>query len=325
MKAQPDANGYYPTTLAGVTVYFDGIKAPLLSVSPTQINTQLPFEVFDRSAVSSYVVTKHGNGTVTSTTAVNIPVVLQNPGILAQDGQDPRPVFAFHTTSYATAVVDVGGTIKAGETGTITINGTSYTYTVQSSDTLQSVRDALIGLINADANSPITATAAGQYTRIILSSKAAGPDGNGIPLSAANTASGSLVLTALQGSTCCASSAGAPITLANPAVPGEVISIYATGIGLIGPDDASALAQTGRIYTGPVANSPSQPVDDAQVGGSTANVLNAGLKPGLLGVYEVQLQLSTGLPDNDQTQLFIAQNVFTSNIVTIPIRSPASQ
>lgn len=323
--AQPDSTGFYPTTLGGVTVYFDGIKAPLLSVSPTQVNAQLPFEVFDRSGVSSYVVTKHGNGTVTTTTAVNIPVVLQNPGILAQDGQDPRPVFAFHTTSYGTAVVDVGGTIKAGETGTITVNAVDYVYTVQSSDTLPSVRDGLIALINGDAASPVVASAAGQYTRIILTSRASGPDGNGITVAATNTASGSLALTALQGATCCASSAGAPVTTDNPAVPGEIISIYATGIGLVGPDEASAAAQTGRIYTGPAANSPSQPVDDAQAGGSTANVLNAGLKPGLLGVYEVQLQLSSSLPDNDQTQLFIAQNVFTSNIVTIPVRSPASQ
>jgi uncharacterized protein (TIGR03437 family) len=60
-------------------------------------------------------------------------------------------------------------------------------------------------------------------------------------------------------------------------------------------------------------------VDNVQAGGSTANVLSSGLKPGLLGVYEVQIQLSTSLTTNPNTQVYMAQNVFTSNIVTIPV------
>jgi uncharacterized protein (TIGR03437 family) len=63
-------------------------------------------------------------------------------------------------------------------------------------------------------------------------------------------------------------------------------------------------------------------VDNAQLGTTTANVLSAGLKPGMLGVYEVQLQISSTLPTNPNTQLFIAQSVFTSNIVTIPVVAP---
>jgi hypothetical protein len=51
-------------------------------------------------------------------------------------------------------------------------------------------------------------------------------------------------------------------------------------------------------------------------------LLNAGLVPGMIGVYEVQLQLSSSLPTNPNTQLFIAQNVFTSNIVTLPVVAP---
>jgi uncharacterized protein (TIGR03437 family) len=65
------------------------------------------------------------------------------------------------------------------------------------------------------------------------------------------------------------------------------------------------------------------PVDNAQVGGSTANILSAGLLPGFLGVYQVQLQLLNTLPTNLFTQLYIAQNVFTSNIVTIPVVAQA--
>ena len=319
VPGMPDSNGFYPQSLGGATVYFDGIKAPLLYVSPTQINTQIPFEVVDASSISSYVVTKHDDGSVTNTAAVAIPIVLQNPGIFAQEGSDPRPAMAFHASSNAIAVVDVGGTIKANDTATVTINSVAYTYTVQASDTLATVRDALIALINADANAPVTATSAGQFTRIILTAKASGPDGNGITVAASNNSSAQILLTALNSATCCASTAGAPITQDNPAIPGEVISVYATGIGLVLPGDA---AITGKVFTGPAANYPNVPVDDAQVGGKTANVLQAGLKPGLLGVYEVQLQLNSDIPTNPETQVFIAQSVFTSNIVTISVVNP---
>ena len=58
-------------------------------------------------------------------------------------------------------------------------------------------------------------------------------------------------------------------------------------------------------------------------GGRTANVLAAGLKPGMVGVYEVQLQLNSDLPTNPQTQLTIAQDIYVSNIVTFAVRNPA--
>ena len=106
-------------------------------------------------------------------------------------------------------------------------------------------------------------------------------------------------------------------------MPGELISIYATGLGTIQPDDQQFLANAGQFFTGSPVNFPATPVDDAQVGGETANVLNAFLKPGLVGVYEVQLQLAQDLLTNPQTQVFIAQDVFTSNIVTIPVMNPA--
>jgi len=90
------------------------------------------------------------------------------------------------------------------------------------------------------------------------------------------------------------------------------------------PDEAKNSATTGSIYpvNGP-ANSPSAPVDNAQVGGRTANVLFSGLAPGMIGVYQVELQLDPGVATNLQTQMFIAQDVFTSNIVTIPVVAPA--
>jgi len=317
----PSAAGNYPTSFNGVEVYFDGIRSPVTFVSPTQVNAQLPFEVGDANGVSAVVRTVHSDGTVTATNAIGVPVVFANPGIKAGGGSDPRPVYAYHTDGNAIALVDLDGSTAAGNVGTITIDGNNYSYTVQSIDTLQSVRDAFIALINANTNERVTASAAGEFTRLILTAKVGGPLGNGIPVTASVSTGASLVISPLGNeATCCANIAGAPVTADNPAVPGEVITIYATGIGITTLEDhVTQAGVTGQIYQGPFLNIPQNNVDNAQVGGTTANVLYAGLMQGMLGVYEVQLQLNDNLPTNPQTQLWIAQNVFTSNIVTIPI------
>ena len=122
--SSPDANGNYPTTnVNGVEVYFDGIRAPILYVSPRQINTQLPFEVSNSNGVSAYVRTVHNDGTITATNAISVPVVEENPGIFAGNGSDPRPVLAYHAGGNAVVVVDVDGSATAGDVATITIGG----------------------------------------------------------------------------------------------------------------------------------------------------------------------------------------------------------
>jgi uncharacterized protein (TIGR03437 family) len=322
----PNANGFYPTTnVSGVEVYFDGIRAPILYVSPTQINTQLPFEVSDSNGVSAYVRTVHNDGSITYTNAIAVPVIAGygNPGIFAANtGTDPRPVLAYHFSGDAVALVDVDGSATAGDIATITIGGNSYNYTVQATDTLQSIRDGLIVLINANTNERVTATPAGEFNRVILTAKVGGPAGNGIVVTGSVSTNATVTISPLDsGSTCCANIAGSLVTQDNPVVPGEVITIYATGIGPTTlADGLTPASVTGQVYPGPALNLPITNVDNAQVGGTTANVLSAGLAVGMLpGIYEVQLQIDSSLPTNPFTQMYIAQNVFTSNIVTIPV------
>jgi uncharacterized protein (TIGR03437 family) len=319
--AVPSDSGFYPTTFDGVQVYFDGIRSPILFVSPKQINAQLPYEVSGANGVSAFVRTVHDDGTVTATTAIGVPVVQQNPGILAEGGVDPRAAIAFHTSGNAIVAVALDGTTTAGDVVKLTIDSNTYSYTVQQVDTLQSVRDALIALVNASTNEKVTASPAGEFDDIILTAKVGGPAGNGIPVSATTSGSATEVIDVLDSTeTCCANIAGSRITNDNPAVPGEVITIYVTGIGPTTLEDGvTPVGVTGQIYQGPALNVPVTSVDSAQVGGTTAQVLNAGLLPGFLGVFQVQLQLLTSLPTNLQTQLYIAQNVFTSNVVTIPV------
>jgi uncharacterized protein (TIGR03437 family) len=331
LSAVPSESGNYPTTFDGVQVYFDGIRAPILFVSPTQINAQLPFEVSNSvspnggAGVSAFVRTVHDDGTITATTAIGVPVVLENPGILAEAGPDPRVAYAYHTSGNAIAAVAFDGTATAGDVVTLTIDNNSYSYTVQQLDTLQSLRDALIALINANTNERVTAAPAGEFTDIILTAKVGGPAGNGIPITSSTSSGATEEVDVLDSTeTCCANIAGSRITNDNPAVPGEVITIYVTGIGPTTLEDGVTLAgNTGQLYQGPALNVPVTAVDNAQVGGTTAQVLNAGLLPGFLGVYQVQLQLLDSLPTNLLTQMYIAQNVFTSNIVTIPVVAQA--
>jgi uncharacterized protein (TIGR03437 family) len=309
----------YPTMLGGVQVLVDGIPAPLLMVSPRQINAQMPFEVYDATSVSVYVRTEGSDGQVRISTPIAVPIIQQNPGIFAVDGPDPRPAIALHGSSFATGVVSVDGGIKEGDVATVTIDGREYKYTVTASDTLASIRDKLIAEIDKDE--AVTASAAGVYTRILLRARVPGPEGEGIPYTAKANDGGNLILTALSSALCCASEEGSLITEANPARPGETIIVYATGLGFVQPDEAKAVLATGHKYTGPEVNTPNSPLD-AIAGGKTANVLFAGLKPGTLGRYEVKLQLNPDIPTNPQTQLTIAQDVYVSNIVTFPVVNP---
>jgi hypothetical protein len=45
----------------------------------------------------------------------------------------------------------------------------------------------------------------------------------------------------------------------------------------------------------------------------------------MVGVYEVRLELGLGTKPSPLTQLTIAQDIYTSNIVTIPVFDPNVQ
>jgi uncharacterized protein (TIGR03437 family) len=309
-----------PRDLGGVEVYFDGIRAPLLYVSPTQINAQVPYEILDATSVTAWVRTQRSTG-VTVTTAVGVPITPQNPGIYANPGQDPRAAVAFHASSAATVSILVDGTITANDTGTIRIEDRSYTYTVQASDTLAAVRDYLIAQINANPEEKVTAAPGTSFARIILTAKNPGEAGNNIPISVSTSDSATLTLSPSNSALCCGNIAGAQVTPDNPAVPGEMIYVWSTGVGLVTPDAARAGLHTGQSYTGPPVNDPESFVSSL-AGSKTANVISASAVPGTIGLYKVVLELNSSLPTNPVTQLTIAQDIYVSNIVTVPVVAP---
>ncbi len=115
-----------PTQMAGVQFYVDGIRSPLLYVSPTQINAQIPFEVADASSVNAYVRVEWSDGRVTVTNPVAVPIIPQNPGIFGYEGPEPRPAVALHSSSQATGTISVDGTAAPSDLVAITIEDRKY-------------------------------------------------------------------------------------------------------------------------------------------------------------------------------------------------------
>jgi uncharacterized protein (TIGR03437 family) len=307
-----------PTSLGGTQVYFNGIPAPLLMVSPTAINAQIPWELGDTTSINAYVRSVSDDGSVMVTTPVAITIVPANPGIYAKPGTSPSVGLVYHASSYATGIVSVDGTATASDTATVTIEDRSYTYTVQSGDTVTGIRDALVNLINLDPE--VTAIPSGEFQRIILQARVQGPEGNGLTYGASASSSATVIMTAIGTQLCCAAIANSPITVDNPAVPGELIYVYATGLGVPVLNDGNKdLIQTGIQYpAGAPVTTPASFVNSI-AGGKTADVISATLMPGTVGLYQVLLHLNPDLPTDPYSQLTIAQDVFVSNIVTLPI------
>jgi uncharacterized protein (TIGR03437 family) len=133
-----------------------------------------------------------------------------------------------------------------------------------------------------------------------------------------------LILTPETTGLCCANVAGAPVTTDNPALPGEILTLYATGLGLpVVNEQNQGLINTGVKY--PDAGPVTQPLNfvSSIAGGKTANILSATLKPGTVGTYEVTFQLNSDMPTDPLTQIYIAQDVYISNIVTFALVNPA--
>ena len=316
-SADPKQNPL-PNILGGTQVYFNGIAAPLVMVSPTRVNAQIPWELGDTTSISAFVRSQNDDGSVVVTTPVAVSIVTANPGIYAQPNTNPSVGIIYHASSAATGIVSVDGTATAGDTATVAIEDRSYIYTVQSGDTVTGIRDALVNLINQDPK--VTAIASGEFQRIILQARVQGPEGNGIVYTASASSSATVIMTAIGTNLCCAAVANSPITPQNPAVPGELIYVYATGLGVpVLTDGNKDLISTGFQYptNGPVTT-PASFVNSI-AGGKTADVISATLQPGSVGLYQVLLHLNPDLPTDPYSQLTIAQDIYVSNIVTLPI------
>jgi uncharacterized protein (TIGR03437 family) len=101
------------------------------------------------------------------------------------------------------------------------------------------------------------------------------------------------------------------VTSSSPARPGEYLLIYCTGLGAVGTSVNSGAAAP----SGPgLANAINLPA--VSIAGLSANVTFAGLAPGFVGLYQINVQAPVGLPTGNQPVQIITLGV-TSNIATI--------
>jgi uncharacterized protein (TIGR03437 family) len=109
-----------PTSLAGITVFIGGTPAPLLYVSPTQINAQIPQEVAGRTTTSLQVVVN-----AVASAAATINLASTGPGIytLNQSGSGRGAIL--HSGSHF--VVSSTDPAKPGEILEVYANGLGAT------------------------------------------------------------------------------------------------------------------------------------------------------------------------------------------------------
>ena len=254
-----------PTELGQVRVKFDGVRAPIFYVSPTQINVQVPFELTGFS--SSVTVEKDTpEGTVVSAA---VPVALSTgaPGIFTYSGDGRGRGLIFHSdftpvteelpalpgetlVAFVTGLgkvdapiesgaaslfgaqgfLTVGGTTGAGQTLTIRVNGREHSYTTVEEDTRAIIQERLVEVINE--NDPEVSAVVGgpENFQITLRAREHGPQGTSISFDAFVSEGATLTL-----NTDFANFVPRNVVIGGTPVPGETVTI--------------SLAETNFAYT----------------------------------------------------------------------------
>jgi uncharacterized protein (TIGR03437 family) len=97
-----------------------------------------------------------------------------------------------------------------------------------------------------------------------------------------------------------------------PAVAGEYLTLYMSGLG-----ETSPFVPTGQPAP---ANPPATVVNmpTLTLNGTNAPVAFAGLTPGLVGLYQINMQVPAGLPGGNY-ELAVAQSSVVSNTTVLPV------
>jgi uncharacterized protein (TIGR03437 family) len=101
---------------------------------------------------------------------------------------------------------------------------------------------------------------------------------------------------------------------ANPAKAGDVVVVYCTGLGATNP-----AARSGEAAPADPLAKVTTPVE-VLIGGQKGVVHYAGLTPGFVGLYQVNVQIPSGVTPGASVPLVISQDGVPSNTVTLGIR-----
>ena len=107
---------------------------------------------------------------------------------------------------------------------------------------------------------------------------------------------------------------GLALSGANPAVPGEVLTVYLTGLGAVNPD----LAIGSAAPQGSLVDTVLMP--QVLVGSTSLNVSFSGLTPGYVGLYEVNVTLPMALPQASSAALTVTCSGQSASI-SLPVAS----
>jgi uncharacterized protein (TIGR03437 family) len=103
---------------------------------------------------------------------------------------------------------------------------------------------------------------------------------------------------------------------AQPANPGDFLTIYCTGLGAVtNPPATGAPAPSNPLAT-------TIAIPQVTIGGIQANVTFYGLTPGFVGLYQVNVQVPAGSPAGDAVPLVLTIGGQPSNTVSVAISGP---
>jgi uncharacterized protein (TIGR03437 family) len=103
------------------------------------------------------------------------------------------------------------------------------------------------------------------------------------------------------------------ITADNPVRPGEYIIAYLAGLGVTD----HPVVDGGISPADPLARPVNVPV--LTLNGVAVPTYFAGLTPGLVGLYQINVQIPADTPDGD-IKLVVSQGLNQSNVTILPVR-----
>jgi uncharacterized protein (TIGR03437 family) len=193
-------------------------------------------------------------------------------------------------------------------------NDIAFTVTVNDGALITATTNAEDGFLQFGQAPPI----------VLLTGRISGREANEIEFSAASDNTAVITASTRASTLCCGNEPFSLITPENPAVPGESIVLFATGLGQTAPTPQSLGISSGEpIPSGELLNVPFNALDfvSSLVDRRSAVIQFVGLMPGQIGVYQINMRINEGLSDNPAAPLTIAQVLFISNVVTIPIKN----
>ncbi len=293
-----------------------GSQAVVLSPEPpgTWAGTWIPEETGNLSRLDITAAADVGASRIAS----NVAVVGK---IASATSEDPAIAAAIHGASMAAGDPVVGG-------GWLTLYGRNLAARTVVAETATLPRSlGGVEILIGDLALPIYYASPSQVNGIVPRALSANTRQqlmlrrNGVPaapfqVAVASLQPGIFAMNA-QGAGQAAALVSGTSNLAAPGTPasrGAVVELYATGLGSVSdaPEDGSPSSLTRLSHV-------MVPVE-ASVGGQSARVLFAGLAPGTVGLYQINVEIPSDAPVGDSVAVLVTQGGTKSNVVTIAIR-----